>query len=162
MKRSLYPGLCGLFLLIGLLGCASSGSNTHNSPTPTHVPNIVISPTSSATTPAASANGNVDQTLQQIITRYYDAVQAGNYPQAYTYLDASATDANGQTITLSSFEQLAQSMDSQEGSVASFTVAAYTPMVIITITRSQIGPYHTHLQMKQVGSTWKIISLDRI
>jgi hypothetical protein len=77
-------------------------------------------------------------------------------------LDASATDANGQTITLSSFEQLAQSMDSQEGPVVSFTVAAYTPMVIITITRSQMGPYHTHLQMKQVGSTWKIISLDRI
>ena len=157
MKRAFYLYITALCLLVGLTGCGSSGNKINYKPTPTQVPDIVVTPQ-----PTASANSSVNQTLEHIATLYYDAVQAKNYPQAYSYLDTSATGANGKTITLSSFEQLAQTTDSQEGQVVSFMAAAYSPMVVMTITRSQMGPYHAHLQLKQVGNTWKITSLDRI
>ena len=92
---------------------------------------------------------------------YYDAIKAQNYPQAYTYLDANATDANGQKITLSSFEQMAQTMESDGGPVVSFLVAVFPPMVVMTVIRTLMG-YHAHLQVKQEGQTWKITSLDRV
>ena len=94
--------------------------------------------------------------------RYYSAIQGKDYSQAYSYLDAHATDANGHTITLNNLEQMAQTMDNHEGLIVGFVAAAYSSQVAMTITRAQMGPYHAHLQMKQEGSTWKIISLDRI
>lgn len=157
MKRTWFLYLVTFCVLMGLAACGSTRGNTSKGPTPTHVPEIIIT-----RQPASPVNASVTQTLQHIATLYYSVIQAKNYPQAYSYLDASATDANGQAITLSSFEGIAQAMDTQEGSVVNFTTAPYPPHVIMTITRSQMGPYHAHLLMKQEGSTWKITSLDRI
>lgn len=94
--------------------------------------------------------------------RYYSAIQDKDYSQAYSYLDAHATDANGHPIMLNNLEQTAQTMDNQEGPIVGFVAAAYSSQVVMTITRAQMGPYHAHLQMKQENGTWKITSLDRI
>lgn len=161
MKRILTLCIAGLFLLVGLLGCEATGSSTGNSPT--------LAPTATATGTAAvapsstgTAGGGANDELTRIATAYYNAIQAKNYQQAYTYLDPQATDANGKTITLSSFEQMAQMMDSQYGPVSSFSVAAFAPDVVMTVSRPNLAAYHAHLQMKQEGSTWKIISIDRV
>jgi flagellar basal body L-ring protein FlgH len=163
MKRAMHLFIAYLFLLLLLAGCSLGGdTGTSPTPTPTNVSATATSSTSPSAQPATPTSSGENSTLEQIATQYYNAIEAKHYTQAYTYLDARATDADGKVITLSSFEQLAQMTDSQEGTVQSFTTAAFTSMVIMTITRTQLGPYHAHLQMKQEGNTWKIISLDRI
>lgn len=152
MKQTGLYLLC-LCLCMGLAACGSTGGQTNKAPTPT-----IITTQQSAT----SANASVAQTMQRLAMRYYSAIQNKDYSQAYSYLDAHATDANGHPITLNDLEQTAQTMDKQEGPIVGFVAAAYSSQVVMTITRAQMGPYHAHLQMKQEGSTWKIISLDRI
>lgn len=93
---------------------------------------------------------------------FYRAVEAQNYHLAYNYLDANATTTDGQKLTLNTFTQLAQSSDSSYGPVVSFSIGAYPPLAVMTITRKILGPYHAHLKLKQEGNTWKIITLDRI
>lgn len=96
-----------------------------------------------------------------MVTAYYDAIEAQNYPLAYSYLDANAT-INGQKLTLQTFTQLAQTGDSTYGPVISFTISVFPPLVVMTVNRKSLGPYHTHLMMKQEGATWRITSIDRI
>jgi hypothetical protein len=153
MKHLLLLAICSLLLWPGFSACETSGGGSGSSPTSTHRPAVVVSPTGAS---------NVNQELESITRRYYTLIAASNYAQAYTYLDAQATDPNGQVFTQQSFVQQAQLRESEAGTIVSFSVAAYTPMVIATVTRSQLGPYHAHLQMKQEGATWKILSLDRI
>ena len=93
---------------------------------------------------------------------YYQAIVAGNYQLAFTYLDANASGPDGQRLTLQAFLQLAHTMDGQGGAVTDFSVAAFQSMIVMTIDRKKFGPYHAHLQMKQEGNDWKIVSLDRI
>lgn len=161
MKRLFCLLIVCLLVLVGFSGCEGAGGGTNIPPTPTATttPTIAASPT---TAPTATANGTQNPLIEQIITQYYTAIKAQNYPQAYTYLDANATNADGQKITLSSFEQMAQSMDSQGGPLVSFDIAVYPPMVIITASRTLLPAYHAHLQVQQEGQTWKITSLDRI
>jgi len=97
-----------------------------------------------------------------VATSYYQAIVAGNYQLAFTYLDANATGPDGQRLMLPAFLQLAHTMDNQGGPVTDFSVAAFQSMVVMTINRKKFGPYHAHLQMKQEGNDWKIVSLDRI
>lgn len=157
LKHVLYLCIVSLFLLAGLLGCEATGGSTNgpSTPGPTAIATVTPSPT-------ATASGGVNDELTRIATAYYTDIQAKNYQQAYTYLDPQATDADGRIITLSSFEQMARMMDSQYGPISSFSVAAFAPQVIMTIERPNLAAYHAHLQMKQEGSTWKIISIDRI
>jgi hypothetical protein len=152
MKQTGLYLLC-LCLCVGLAACGSTGGQTSKVPTPT-----IIATQQSAT----SANASVTQAMQHIAMRYYSAIQNKDYAQAYSYLDAHATDANGHTVTLNNLEQMAQGMDKQEGPIVGFIAAAYASQVVMTITRAQMGPYHAHLQMEQEGGTWKITSLDRI
>jgi hypothetical protein len=96
-----------------------------------------------------------------VATSYYQAVVAQNYQLAFTYLDANATGPDGQRLTLQAFIQLAQTMNN-EGPITNFSVAAFQSMIVMTIDRKEMGRYHAHLQMKQEGNGWKIISIDRI
>lgn len=153
MKRLLLLAICSLLLWSGSSACETSLGGSGSSATPA----AVVSPTGVPTTAST-----VNQELERITRRYYSLIEARNYAQAYTYLDAHATDPNGQVFTQQGFVQQAQSRESEAGRIVSFRVSAYTPMVIATVTRSQLGPYHAHLQMKQEGNTWKILSLDRI
>lgn len=161
MKRVLLLAAFSILLLPGLLACETSGSTSTNPPTPAHTSGVGVSPTGAPTQQPAAVSG-VNQELERITMQFYTLIQARNYALAYTYLDAHATDANGQVFTPQSFEQTAQSRDSEAGTIVSFSMLAFSPMVIATVTRSLLGPYHAHLQMKQEGKTWKILSLDRI
>ncbi len=163
LKYTHYLLMLSLFILVGFSGCGSQGGGATN-PTrsSTLVATFTTGPMPSRAEPTATVSGSSSTALEQVATRYYDAIKAQNYPLAYIYLDANATNADGQKIVLSSFEQMAQSMDRQEGPVVSFSAAAYPPMVVMTIARTLLQAYHAHLQMKQEGQVWKIISLDRI
>jgi hypothetical protein len=89
-------------------------------------------------------------------TEYYQAIEAQNYMYAYSFLDPNATGLS-QVV----FIQMAQSADKAEGKVESFSVAAFPPQVVMTVSRS-IGPYHVHLLFQQEDNAWKIVLLDRI
>lgn len=161
MKRTFYLAALSTLLLIGLSACEMPGGNSGSTPTPTSIPTVALSPTSTPTLQPTASPG-VNQELERIATAYYNLIEAKNYAQAYTYLDSHATDLNGQVFTRQSFEQQARARDSEAGIVTSFSVLASAPMIVATVMRSLLGPYHAHLQMKQEGDTWKIISLDRI
>ncbi len=163
MKRVLSILLVSLFVLVGFSGCDILGGGSNNPPTPTPVvkSTTTASPTTTST-PTVTATGTPDTAgVSLVITAYYNAIKAQNYPLAYTYLAANATDANGQTITLSSFEQMAQLMEREGGQVVSFSTAVYPTMVVMTVTRTLLL-YHAHLQVQKQGQTWKITSLDRV
>ncbi len=161
MKRLFYLALLSIVLLLGTSACETPGGNSGGTPTPTNMPTAAVSPTSTPTLQPTTSPG-VNQELERITTQFYNLIEAKNYSQAYTYLDPHATDPNGQVFTRQSFEQQARERDSEAGPVVSFSVSAFAPMVVATVTRTLLGPYHAHLQMKQEGATWKIISLDRI
>lgn len=97
-----------------------------------------------------------------VATNYYRTIVAANYRLAFTYLAPGATGWAGAKLTLQSFLQLARTMDNQEGAVITFSVGAVESMVVMTINRKKVGPYHAHLQMTQNGGSWKIKSIDRI
>lgn len=124
------------------------------------------SPGSPVTVPATPSPGAAEMSSgtaeTSVVTSYYRAVVAGNYRLAFAFLDADAVGSDGQRMTLSAFLQLAQSMDGAEGPVTDFSVSAIESMIVMTNYRKRMGPYHAHLQMRQEGNGWKIVSLDRI
>lgn len=97
-----------------------------------------------------------------VATSYYRAVAAQNYRLAFTYLAANATGPDGRRLTFLAFLQLAQTMESLAGPVATFSVGTDKSLIVMTIERKKIGPYHAHLQMAQHGGIWTIISIDRV
>jgi hypothetical protein len=97
-----------------------------------------------------------------VATNYYRAIVAQNYRLAFTYLAARVTGPEGRRLTLQAFLQLAHMMDSQEGPVNHFSVAAFQSMIVMTIDRNEVGPYHAHLHAARNGDGWRIISIDRI
>lgn len=168
MKRIYYLMLIlTLVILVGLSGCNIPGGSSNNPPASTPVGVATTNPTSvsiSTPTPTLTTTTTTKPNtsgVSQVITMYYDAIKARNYPLAYSYLDANATDANRHRITLRSFEQMAQTMESEGGPVVSFSVAVFPPAAVMSVTRTLLV-YHAHLQVKQEDQTWKITSLDRI
>ncbi len=169
LKRMLSLCILCLVLSTSLAACDISGSPIGSStPTATSTvsPTATTSPTSPTAQPTPTGTGSAIGTeLTSIITTYYNDIEAKNYTQAYTYLDPQATNTTtGQTLTQSSFVQLAQEMDNKEGTVVSFDIGVFPPSTQITMTvmRGRMGAYHAQLDMKQEDNTWKIISLDRI
>ena len=135
-----------------IISATASPSATTTPPvtTPTNTP----MPTATATSPASS--------VAAMATNYYQALEQQNYTLAYSFLDPNATDTStNQKLTLEVFTTLAQSTDTSEGTITDFSVGAFPPLVVMTVTRKD-GPYHAHLQVKLEGTTWKITSLDRI
>jgi hypothetical protein len=96
-----------------------------------------------------------------MVTKYYQALEQRNDTLAYSFLDPNATTTSGQKLTLPVFTNLATSADTNQGTIKTFSIDAYPPLIVMTITR-QYGPYHAHLQVKLEGNSWKITSLDRI
>ncbi|HEX7735848.1 MAG TPA: hypothetical protein VF458_13345 [Ktedonobacteraceae bacterium] len=168
MKRLLALCMLSFVLLAGLQACDLTGS-LGSSSTPTAIAGTT--PTAIATStpvtqpiPTGTASGMAAD-ITRIITAYYNAVKAKNYTQAYTYLDPNATNSTtGKPLTQSSFTQLGQELDHEEGPVVSIDIGIFppSPQVTMTIMRSKLGPYHAQLNMKQEDNTWKITSLDRI
>ncbi len=95
--------------------------------------------------------------VEATATEYYQAIEAQSYDYAYSFLDPNATG-----LSHDAFLQMAQAADKAEGKVESFSVAAFPPKVVMTVTRTNLGPYHVHLLFQQENDAWKIVSLDRI
>jgi hypothetical protein len=154
-----------LFAIIALSGCSSSQLLT-----PTPAPTLTASATGGTLTPTPTGRASVTPggtgTIEATITSFYQAIEAQNYSLSYSYLDtANATTTNGQKLTQQTFTQLAQSRDNQFGPVTSFDLllnSSDPTQVIMTIARKSGFRYHAHLQVKQEGNDWKIVTLDRI
>jgi hypothetical protein len=97
-----------------------------------------------------------------VATGYYRAVAARDYRLAFPYLAATSTGPDGRDLTWPAFLQLADMMDSEEGPVVSFSVAAFGDLVVMTVDRERGGPYHAHLRIARVADRWAIVSIDRI
>jgi hypothetical protein len=132
-----------------IVACSGTGTITSS---PNSTPDVTVTPTN---TPS-------EQNAAAVATSYYRAVAAKNYRLAFTYLAANATGPDGRRLTYPAFLQLARSMESLAGPVTSFSVGAYSSLIVMTIERNKIGPYHAHLQMAQHGGIWRIISIDRV
>lgn len=96
---------------------------------------------------------------------YYQALKDRDYAKAYTYLDDAATTTDGKKLTQESFTQMAQDAFSQSGAITNITMIPGNSdgtQIVTTIDRNASVHYHSHLTMKKEGSTWKILSFDRI
>lgn len=101
-----------------------------------------------------------------VSTQYYTAVGQQDYTKAYSYLDTSSISVQGQSATAQAYTQAAQALDATQGKVTrssstSFNVTNDTATVTMSVTRSS-GTYDVHLQLKKIGSDWKIVSMDRL
>lgn len=168
-----------LLMLMLLAVVALSGCATSVTPAPTPTPTasaqggtLTPTPTGTASPPPTSiSSGTVSPTpggtgtVEATITSFYKALEAQNYTLAYSYLDASAATLNGQKLTQQTFTQLAQARDNQHGPVTSFDllISSSDPTrAIMTNSRKNGLRYHAHLQLKQEGNNWKILTLDEI
>jgi hypothetical protein len=158
MKR--YYRMAILMGMALFLFTACNEQNQATSPTATPASSVVsnvlpnVTPTSAAVATATTTTA----------TNYYKEIKKQQYQQAYTYLDAAAT-SDGQPLTSNSFQLQAQAADKANGSIMDFSLISdtYNPTLIITtVTRHSGMVYHSHLQLKQTGSNWKILSLDII
>ena len=172
LKRFLLLWVSSSMILIASVAC-SGGAGLTPTPTtgalPTSTPSAVSSPVPTPTeSPTATQptptlpHTSAPGTFASVANAFYQAVEAQNYHLAYTYLDANATTTDGQKLTLNTFTQLAQTGDSTYGPVVSFSIGAYPPLAVMTVIRKSLGPYHSHLTLKQEGNTWKIITIDTI
>jgi hypothetical protein len=144
-------------ILPGIISCSGGGTAQTGSASPTTPAN-----TSAATSsPATSANTS-SSSVTSVIQNYYQAIEKHDYVKAYSYVQKDAKTADGQKLTLDLLKQMAVSTEDAEGPIQSLDVAAFPSQVVMTITRQKLGPYHTHILVQQVGSTWKIVSIDRI
>ena len=97
---------------------------------------------------------------------YYQAIQNRDYTSAYTYLDTNGVTVAGQTVTQDAFVKAAQLYDTAKGPVTSFNQTTVnvdssgnTASVTMSVTRNG-SPYTVNLQLKKVGSDWKITAAD--
>ncbi|HEX6481874.1 MAG TPA: hypothetical protein VF043_23780 [Ktedonobacteraceae bacterium] len=148
---------------VGLTPTPTTGASPTSTPSVTSspVPSPTESPTATQPTPTLPPTSSPG-TFTGVTNAFYQAVEAQNYHLAYTYLDANATTTNGKKLTLNTFTQLAQAGDSTYGPVVSFSIGAYPPLAVMTVSRKILGPYHSHLTLKHEGNTWKIITIDTI
>jgi hypothetical protein len=173
--------LCGAVSLSLLSACGStsqpaaqqrSTATASLSPTATTTrvqPGVVSPSPTTALTPTPIPTRPAQGNAMSVALSFYTAVEAQNYALAYTYLATNATiNPTGdrpQPLTKDTFIQTARTLDETVGKVTSFAaeVDSSDPAIIImTVSRSNLAAYHSHLQFKDVSGNWRIASLDRI
>ena len=108
------------------------------------------------------------------VNRYYMAMESQDYATAYQFLDPNISltfQGASQQISQGLFTQAAQAYDTQKGKVSSYSItstnlnssasAGNTAAITVNVTRNS-GSYDVHLQLKQEGSDWKIVSFDSL
>ncbi|BCL81858.1 hypothetical protein ccbrp13_43230 [Ktedonobacteria bacterium brp13] len=161
MKRyllviSIFVALMALFCT----SCSGSGSTLTGGPNSKSTSASTPTPTP---TPLIMPQGAVKSI--PVVASYYQAIKEKNYTLAYTFVDANAKNSSGQTLTEASFKQMALASDSESGAIVNVEIdpaSTDSTQILLTIDRSSSLHYHAHLTLKQEGTTWKIISLDRI
>lgn len=118
----------------------------------------------------AYVNNSPAKTVTQ---QYYNAVKSQNYAQAYSYLDIQTLTLNGQQqqATEPLYTQVAQFVDQQNGKVTDFNITgvnlssstsgASIATVTVNVTRNG-KTQEVHVQLKQEGNDWKIVSIDHL
>ncbi|MDQ2886363.1 MAG: hypothetical protein M3Y39_09775 [Chloroflexota bacterium] len=159
MKKLIALFIFTFLILPGIISCSGGGTTPTGSASPTTPANT----SAAASNPATSANtASAPSSVTSVIQNYYQAIEKHDYVKAYSYVEKDAKTADGQNLTLDLLKQMAISTEDAEGPIQTLSVAAFPAQVVMTITRQKLGPYHTHIQVQQVGSTWKIVSIDRI
>lgn len=162
MKRSLFIVTLFTCLAILLVACNDQNQGTSSSkqsPGQEQQTNAITTPVPASTFPK-SAVSSIPTAIS-----YYQALKDRDYAKAYTYLDAAATTTDGKKLTQKSFTQMAQDAFTQSGAITDITMVPGSSdgtQIVTTIDRNASVHYHSHLTMKKEGSTWKILSLDRI
>jgi hypothetical protein len=93
---------------------------------------------------------------------YYKAIEEHDYTKAYSYAQENVATVNGQKLTPTVLNQMETTTEAAEGLIRSISVAVFPTEVVVTVMRQKLGTYHTHIDVKQVDGTWKIVSIDRI
>jgi hypothetical protein len=105
------------------------------------------------------------------VNKYYTAIKTQDYATAYQYLDSNMrTSVSDLPLTQDLFTRAGQGLDRIEGQVTKYTITSTslkstngvnTGTFTISVTRGGTS-YDVHLQLKQEGDNWKIISYDHI
>lgn len=178
-KRTMFRFRLLILIFLAVVALSSCASSTTPASTPTPTPTasaqggtFTPTPTGTASPPPTSvSSGKASPTpggtgaVEATVTSFYKAFEAQNYTLAYSYLDANATTLDGQKLTQQTFTQLTQARDNQYGPLISFDLLINSTdptQVIMTNSRKKGLLYHAHLQLKQEGNTWKILTLDVI
>lgn len=162
MKRSLFIAMLFTCLALLLIACNDQSQNTSSSKKSSGQEQQTNAITT--TVPAPTFPKSAVSSIPTAIT-YYQALKDRDYAKAYAYLDANATTTDGKKLTLESFTQMAQNAFTQSGAITDITMipgSSDGTQIVTTIDRNASVHYHSHLTLKKEGSTWKILSLDRI
>lgn len=103
--------------------------------------------------------------------QYYAAIKNQDYAIAYQYLDPNLrTNQGGQPVTQDVFIQTGQLVDTEKGPVTNYSITSTslsstnggnTEDFTVNVTRNGTS-YDVHLQLRQEGNDWKIVSFDTI
>ena len=157
---------CVTTAIVACAGTSTVASPPNSSPPNSSPPNSTAKATTTRNPGAAGRSSPTttpsENNVAAVARSYYLAVAAQNYRLAFIYLAANATGPDGHLLTFGAFLRLAHTMENLAGPVTSFSVGAYKSLIVMTIVRKKIGPYHAHLQMALRGGIWRIIAIDRV
>ncbi len=100
-----------------------------------------------------------------VAAHYYEAMRNRDYATAYGDLDSQAT-LNGQHLDEPTFIQDAANADAQHGALFSYGLlrpagdSAQSATQFDASLRRGAQSYIVHVQLRQAGDRWKIISMD--
>ena len=95
-----------------------------------------------------------------VTANYYLALQNQDYAQAHRDLDSNAT-VNGHRVDQQIFSNLAHKAVIQDGPVYGYSIEVNGDASHPVVTVHRTGrTYDVHLQLKQEGNAWKIVSID--
>jgi hypothetical protein len=141
-KRRRWPWIVLGIVIVLLLVCGGGGFLLYN---------------------VAFHNGATD-----VAKQYFTAVENQDYNTAFTYLDTSHLQLNGQALTQQLYVQGAMLYDQAKGKLSAYSITGSsinsnngvnTAMLTVSETRNG-SPYDVNIQMMQESSGWKITSLD--
>ena len=102
---------------------------------------------------------------EYVAAHYYEAMRSQDYATAFGDLDHQAT-LNGQPLDEQAFIKDAADADTQHGALFSYGLmrqvgdSAQTATQFDASLRRGDQAYTVHIQLRQVGDRWKIISMD--
>ena len=158
MRHPLWLGIFFCLLALLIVGCDESAKSQNSGPV------VAPSPTLPAPTPNTSYPESAVRGVPTVIY-YYQAIKIHNYVKAASYLDAAATVTGGQKLDEKELKLLSDEQASSMGVITDITVTPSSKdgtQIVTTITRSSGNRYHSHLTLKKEGSSWKIVSVDRV
>lgn len=112
---------------------------------------------------AVNAFFNKTDSPVSVAANYYQSMLHQDYTQAYKDLDSNAT-IKGQHVDRQAFTNLAQEAVTRNGLVFGYDIEVQgnNPAHLVVTVKRLNRSYAVHLQLKQEGNAWKIVSADGI